>query len=289
MTSIKSVFAYINLPDTEIDDMWIQEYASQALDAIEVSQIYEPTVCLLTVEDHKVSLPKDFRYLQAITYQHQSANSSQITKLVESVSNSTSEVVEEDGTRTITNTLTSMFTTPGDTMNQEHILRIQQQGVLNNYQLWFDSDLYRHNFHLMKAVPSNLSTSYHCTNCPNLTCSSVYEYSITPHRTIETSLKTGTICLFYLKKPTNDHGDLMIPDDQDLKMALAAYIKMRYAEEKMWMHEQNMFRLYYQFKQEWAKMAAKVKGKFLLKDIDLERLAYAHKPFTTAIRSAFND
>lgn len=285
MTSIQSVFAYLNLPDTEIDDKWAEEYMSQALDSIGIQQGYEEKVCLLTVSNHRVQLPSDLMFIQAVTYQFREPDEQEITKLTESLSKTTTVTEEEDGTQTITNTLTQLITTPGDTQNQSHILRIQHQGVLNNYQVWMDSDLYTSNYKLMKLTNRAFSANYHCDDCPNFECSSEHTYSITPTRTLQTSLETGNICISYLTRPKNEFGSIMIPDDVDFKMALAAYVKMRYCEEKMFMHENNMSRLYGQFKHEWEALSAKVRGKFIMKAVDEEGLRQAHKPTLNVIRN----
>ncbi len=286
MTSIKSIFTYLNLPDTEIDDQWIEEYASQAVDLIGVDKAYERDVCLLTVSNHRASLPRDLKYIEAVSYQYRKPSPSEVTKLTESLSSSVTETVENDGTRTITNTLTTMFTTPGEyTNNQEHIVRIQHQGVLNTYQIWMDSSLYSNNFTLMKMINRPFSSNFHCDNCPNYHCECEEVYSITPDRVLQTSLETGNICISYLKRAVNDCGDIMIPDDDDFKRALAAYVQMRYANEKMWMHEDNMFRLYYEFRKEWELLSSKVRGKFIMKYADLDSIAIANKPLAGLIRS----
>lgn len=286
MTSIQSVFTYLHLPDTEIDDKWAEEYMSQALDAIGIQQGYEEKVCLLSVSNHRVDLPHDLQYIQAVTYQFREPDNQQITKLTESLSKTTTVTTEEDGTNTVTNTLTQLITTPGDTQNEEHILRIQHQGVLNNYQVWLDSDLYTSNYTLMRLTNRAFSSNFHCENCPNFECSSEHTYSITPHRVLQTSLETGNICISYLARPKNEYGHIMIPDDVDFKMALAAYVKMAYCEEKMFMHEQSMARLYGQFKHEWEALSAKVRGKFIMKSIDEEGLVQAHQPLLNVIRSS---
>lgn len=285
MTSIKSIYTYINLPDTEVDDKWIEEYASQGVQLIGVRDSFEQKVCIMNVSNHRASLPSDLRLIEAVSYQYEPATQEQVTKLTESLSNNTTVTVEDDGTQTVTNTLTTMFTTPGEvTSNQEHVLRIQHQGMINNYQLWMDSDIYKGTFKLMKLANRAFSQNYHCTNCPNFDCTSEHTYSITPSGSFQTSLQDGNVCIAYLAQPTNCDGDWLIPDDPDYKSALAAYVQMRYANEKMWLHEENMFRLYYQFKSEWEKLSAKVRGKFIMKSIDEEGLVAAHKPLTNVIR-----
>ena len=289
MVSIKSIFTYLNLPDTEIEDLWIEEYASQAMDALHVSQSYDHKVCVLTVENHRVNLPSDLRYIEAITYQYQSPTANQVTKITESISNSTEVTIEDNGTQTTTNITTKSITTPGEIgNNQDHVLRIQHQGVLNNYQVWLSSDMYRNNFKLMKLANRAFASNYHCDNCPNFECISEHTYSITPQKTLQTSLVDGNICIAYMAKAKDECGDLLIPDDVDFKIAIAAYVKMRYAEDKMFRHEENMYRLYYQFKKEWELLSAKVRGKFIIKGIDEDGLVQAHKPLINVIRNSSN-
>ena len=65
-----------------------------------------------------------------------------------------------------------------------------------------------------------------------------YEYSINPNNTITSSLKEGILLIAYKAYPC-DKGDFLIPDNEDVKEAIAAYCMYRFYASRAIVHEEG--------------------------------------------------
>ena len=95
-----------------------------------------------------------------------------------------------------------------------------------------------------KYYPMRATTNpYHNSICDNKllapcpTCK--YEYSISPSGVITTNMHDGEIVVAYLAIPTDENGDLLIPDDETLKEALTHYVLYKYWLTKYMMKEEG--------------------------------------------------
>lgn len=261
-TSIAKVFTYLPKNFSE-EDGYVMEYAAQAMDALEIHQNYDNKVCLIKVTDHQASLPSDFKFIQALTYMEQQPTEYETNDVITTLSKS----IVDDGD-TITTTLTTQITEPDPNVdNQNHILRIQYQGVLNSYRIWAESDAFQNNFVLLRMVNKSHSLAMHCNDCPNIHCDYKDYYQVNMSGQIITSIKDGYLCLFYLAKKKNDRGEFMIPDDFDVLNAIAAYIKFKYMEDMAFSRQKGYYGAYERELQKWELLSAKVRGKFMMKEI----------------------
>lgn len=260
-TSIAKVFTYLPKNFAE-EDGYALEYAAQAMDALNIHQVYDKKTCLLEVSDHQTSLPSDLKHIGALTYMHSQPTEADTDQVITTYSRST----VDDGD-TVTTTFTTQRTEPDlGTVNQDHILRIQYQGVLNNYQIWSESDAFRRNFVLLRLVNKSNAINMHCTDCPNLHCDYKDYYQVNMNGQIITSIKDGYVCLFYLAKKRNDRGEFLIPDDFDVLNAIAAYIKYKYMENMVFTRQKGYQTAYQNMLREWEILSNKVKGKYILKE-----------------------
>lgn len=266
-TSIAKVFNFLPKSFGE-EDGYVMEYAAQAMDALDIHQVYDKKVCLVQVADHQATLPSDLKYIQAVTYMEQQPTASETQDIITSYSKS----FVDDGD-TVTTTLTTMITEPDPNVaNQNHILRIQHQGVLNSYELWAESDAFQNNFTLLRMVNKSHSLAMHCDNSPNLHCDYKDYYQVNMLGQIITSIRSGYLAVFYLAKRKNDRGEFLIPDDFDVLNAIAAYIKYKYMEEMAFTRQKGYYTAYERELQKWEVLSAKVKGKYLMKEVTAEDL-----------------
>ena len=70
----------------------------------------------------------------------------------------------------------------------------------------------------LASVNQNLAKCSHC----------LHTFTISSSGVINTSLESGCLLVFYKGYPTNEEGDLLIPDSQDLKDALLHWILHNY-------------------------------------------------------------
>jgi hypothetical protein len=259
-TSIAKVFTFLPKSFAE-EDGFVLEYASQAMDALGIHQVYDKKTCLIKITDHQASLPSDCKFVQALTYMHNQPTEDSINTLI-----STSKSTEDNGTTTTDTYTTLVTTTSKDYYNKDTILRIQHQGVLNNYKLWAESDVFTNNFSLLRLVNRSVNINVHCDNCPNLICESKDYYQINMNNQIMTSIKDGYLCLFYLAKKKNDRGEFLIPDNFDVLTALAAYVKYKFMEDMAFSRQKGYQSMYREEQMSWEILSAKVKGQYILQD-----------------------
>ena len=259
-TSIAKVFTFLPKSFAE-EDGFVLEYASQAMDALGIHQVYDKKTCLIKITDHQASLPSDCKFVQALTYMHNQPTEDSINTLI-----STSKSTEDNGTTTTDTYTTLVTTTSKDYYNKDTILRIQHQGVLNNYKLWAESDVFTNNFSLLRLVNRSVNINVHCDNCPNLVCESKDYYQINMNNQIMTSIKDGYLCLFYLAKKKNDRGEFLIPDNFDVLTALAAYVKYKFMEDMAFSRQKGYQSMYREEQMSWEILSAKVKGQYILQD-----------------------
>jgi hypothetical protein len=243
-TSIRSVLPYINSEIVDTDTAL--EYAYQAYDLIGVKPLYSQESCVLTVDNFKTKLPNDFYRMECLVH----------------VPNYTVVSSEEMSD-------TNPAKDPDYKYNEEHISRIQSQGIINNYNLYTLPLLGTSQYGIvLRYINSPYSKNVHCTGCPNILSACEYTYTITPGSEIVTNVESGILCIAYLAYAKDENGDLLIPDDAELRSAIAAYVHMKALEMRALNLESETFRLYIEFRNMWQNLAVKVKGNLKIKDLD---------------------
>lgn len=263
-SSIRSVLPYIN--ENLIDTETALEYAYQAYDLLGVKPLYDQRSCVLTVDNFKTNLPSDFYRMQALVY-------------IPSVEVNTENTYDGD---------TAPQTDPEYDYNHDHITRIQSQGIINNYNLYtlpIIAKDYSAQGILLRYINGPFSKNYHCTDCPNITSGCEYTYTITPGGEIITNIEKGIICIAYLAYAKDAEDDLLIPDDAELRQAIASYIHMKALEMKTLNMEPNAYQLYGDFRNSWERLAMKVKASLKIKDLDHVMISDIQERYVEAMRS----
>ena len=278
--NIRSIFPYITIPRSEWDEDLAIEYAAQAYDmALGLKSFsYEPKVTLLEVSNHKAKLPQGFRLIEMVVYMYDQPTEDEVKGFEE--------------TTEITTQITENPVTDIDyTFNQDHIDRIQNQGIVNNYNLY--TGLYNYmstynHFVVLRPIDDPFTRHRHCTWCPNLDSTCDDTYTITKSGEIITSFESGYICVSYLSEPVDDNGDLLIINDADVQNALATYVMWRLWETKMHLHEENAIRISMMYLDRWEKLAKKIKGKINIKTLDSVALSSYQHRFRNLIKNLSN-
>ena len=93
-------------------------------------------------------------------------------------------------------------------------------------------------------------------DCPG--CS--HEYTVNPDMSLTTTLKDGVLYVAYLRFPKNDSGDVLIPDNEELKEAIMHYCMWRYYIKKSLIGEDKSQQERDYHKQQFGLMKAKAQA-----------------------------
>ena len=239
---IEKVFTFLpkNLIEEENDNIQLISWALQALRMLEIVQRYERKICVLEIKNHKVKLPLGFYKLNSVTHQL--------------------DHCEEDLNKLIYETKEKFDCECENTT--EGICKLPI-----SYSLFLSSEYYKNNYQPLKYQGivtdflSNCFTNYPCQNT----------FSITTDGYIYTNLKEGFLCIDYQTEITNGEG-FLVPDDIDLFRYLAKYIKYFHFENRSINHEETTYNKFINYLQRAEILSTKVKGKFLLKGINLQMI-----------------
>ena len=103
-------------------------------------------------------------------------------------------------------------------------------------------------------------TIINCKNC-------VHEFSVDESLIITTTLKDGKIMAAYLAYPTNEAGDALMPDSEELKDAILHYVLYRYWMMKFQMKEDGADKRMDYHLTMWSTLSAKADGSLNMPDI----------------------
>lgn len=265
MTSIKSIYNYLSLP-TNIEMPILEEWAVQALDLMDIKTAFEPKFCTLKVENHSASLPTDVIAIELVAMIYcTGCTQAEIEDAI------FTEVIHEytDTTKEITvRTVYDSNPIP----NLDRVTSMNYQAIVNNYKIFVQSPLFINYFNVLRLVNKPYSNAFHCTYSPNISSDCYDYYNINSLKQIITSKKDGIIALSYLARVRNEDGDIMIPDEAGVKQAIAAYVKMRYWEERMNTLEKGAGELYTNWLNQWTNLRQREYGKAILRGADMGNL-----------------
>lgn len=263
-TSIKSIYNYIRVPKQEIDHGEIEEATAQALRLLKIPEQFEQAFCILTVENHRCNLPKDLRLIEVIAYEN-------------------IKPVLKQETQTATDLPSSMTVD----FNSNIINDTNSQLVLRNMGLGSTPRFnFREHYKIMRPSNDPFTSKYMCTGYPKVyeDCCD-YTYKVLTNGQILTSMESGTILLSYLKQPLDEHGDMLIPDDEDLKFTLSRYVMWMFWEARANAKEQNALTLSANFKREWALGSRRTRGNFALANVNWENLVKINERYIRIARA----
>ena len=241
--SIKSVLYELSrlIPEQYWNETDFQEWATKGLRRIRIHNKYEPKVCYLAVEQHKVVLPTDLKHLNQVWYKW-NATTEDITELqrimnLDSVEWNPAINHMEDPTGLPTRALEAIS---GESINWRvmHSSTNSFLPAINCTPAFFPD------------MPTPSTIYPYDYNCP-------YEYSVSFDGILTTTLSEGVIAVAYLRYPVEDSGDVLIPDNETLKEALVNYCLWMYFMKRDIIGEPNADKKAIQYKQMFGHMATK--------------------------------
>lgn len=140
--------------------------------------------------------------------------------------------------------------------------------TLNSFRDFTPMRLSSNPFHSTICLDENQLV--YCTDC-------LHEFSISPSLVLTTTLESGTILVSYLGYATALNGDMLIPNDENLKEALLYYVLYRYWLAKDMMMEQGAAQRMQHYLAMWQTASVKATGNLTLPDINqLENIKANH-------------
>lgn len=119
---------------------------------------------------------------------------------------------------------------------------VTDNGCVGNYaiahKLSLDSPDFKNSFYPMKYIGIS---SYVCDTCVNMFCHDCNEtFSVDENKVLWTSFKDGTLCVKAKVTITDEEGDYLIVDDEDVKKYLALHAELEHFRNRMYRHEQGV-------------------------------------------------
>jgi hypothetical protein len=241
-TSIEAVFSRLTIPKDQFDEDEIIEWVMQGLEMANIRHAYEQDTVVVNINNHKGRLPTGLVQIEMVAYPIE-------TNDCDDCNNQSSEELTDAEI---------------DYINKQHVDRIDEQGIINNYNLFIRSKSFdSQNFKIMRLTNKPMSGKFHCKDCPNLSSNCDLEYTINPNGTITTSFNTGKVCIAYLRHAQNEQGQFLIPEQEDLIQGLAAFAMSKHWEQRMNMKEENGIRFYELYMDRAQNLLSKARGIFI--------------------------
>lgn len=223
---------------------------------------FEHAVCTVPISSHKGTLPSELKYLTQIAYVTSSdLNTTEIEEYRRIMG------LEQEDWNPATSHMTNPDGLPEKAVNIAASLRQLRWRPLRASSNPFlttinqDVDLFE-------------DTYFDPEYASSLDCD--HEYSVDPSGCITTTLPEGLLLVAYLRLPQDSSGDLLIPDDEDVKDALMHFVMYRYYMRKYIISREIQDR---QAREDHLDMfqvlKIKVAGKFI--DIDTMENIKAHR------------
>jgi hypothetical protein len=219
---------YRLLPKDQVSYDEIYEEAYLAYEALEVRQIYEERLYPITVENYTAKIPMGLKYIEQIFYS-ETSSPEETTKII-------------------------LYT--GDAGS-----------ITTKYWQFFDESSLSI-WQPLRLSSSIWSNAVVCSNSPVIGILSEHTYTVTKDRCIITSFENGIICIAGLSLPHTEVGQLMIPDERDVREALKYNILMNFFLKKDILQLQGAGRLEQKYRAYWEMHAAKCRGNMMLYSID---------------------
>lgn len=226
---------YRLLPKDQVDYNELYEFAYTAYEALMVRQVYDEQMYLATVENHTFKLPAGLVYIEQMFYKMTDTEEDLTTNVPIYIGDSETTAITQD-----------------------------------DWNFLFSSG-YR--WQPLRLSPSVWSNTFVCSNSPTIGALSEHTYTITKDRCVITSFESGTVCIGGLRYPTTEDGELLIPDERDVREAIKYNVLMNYFLMRDIMQMEGSGPREEKYRRYWEIYAAKCRGKLMLMSIDqLENL-----------------
>ncbi len=265
-TPLKSILNYVAKGARDnYNDPTLLHYALSAYRKYSVGERWKRTIEILPIVDNIVELPANLKQINRLTYSCHQPCAEDVDDLCAAIDTSTT-TTDPAADNTPTNSIVPICATVYYTVFQE-------------------SHFYRR-MEVLKYI--GVSNGLFCKDCPNLNCSGcqgTFSFNANNNLIIHTH-SSGWVCLDYMGEITDDCGDLLIPDDEDLKQGLAYYADYMAARERMWTKEEQMANIANQSLQLAETRLKAYRGKAIMRNIDpqlltairMQGIAYIYLP-----------
>jgi hypothetical protein len=193
-TTLDSVLFYVStlIPEEHFNPLIMKEWALKALRKMKFRSQLETTVAILPVLNHKAKLPSDAKFLNQILWW----------------GGSTTDVTTED-----LQTLLGLNTTYNENSSiPSSILALAQSESQWKPMLANTNDF------LLSITDLDVDTDGYCE----------HSYTIDPSLCITTTLDEGTIMVSYVRYAANSAGEIILPDNEDVKDAIMHFCLYNY-------------------------------------------------------------
>lgn len=177
-----------------------KEWAIRGYRKLNAKDKYTEKVTLVQVSEHKAQLPSDVKYINQIAYK-ETLNSTEDQAILD---------------------LLGIGDTEAQFINTENWLN-----RLNRVTSWKPLKKSTNSFIYTVTLSNNIFPNLDYTECCD------HEYTVDQGLCLTTTLRNGYIWVSYLAYATDDKCRILIPDDEDLKDAIAHYCMYRFWNSKV--------------------------------------------------------
>jgi len=265
--------------DLEDPDQW-KSWAFQSLrTAIPVGgyELRERRIAILTIEDHKVELPKGLQKIISLKQQFRNPNEEELTSLDQCVKyDGYKDRPEKDSCETVdckpcdpTDSLICEKILPDGTVEKKTIH--YSNNCLLQHKLFLHCNYYRNCFVRMKyvgRVSKEYFTRKSLQECRTAVNRGYNRFSISGD-CLTTDLKSGIVCMEYEANITNEEGDLLVPANPiEMWQGMANYAISQYFLNKTLMENSRTYsNLHEKHLSMSSNLMKQVKGIFKMKAI----------------------
>lgn len=225
----------LSLDPPHYNEHKFREWAIQGYRKLNSKDKYSEKVALTSVSNHKAQLPTDVKYLNQIAYK-------------EVLSDVEEQIIAD-------------YLGIGDT-ESEYISLSNWSEKFTRFTSWKPMKRSTNSFIYTVNLDNSIFPTLNLQDCCD------HEYAVDQALCLTTTMKTGYIWVSYLAYATDDNCSILIPDDEDLKDALAHYCMYKFwnskviTGDKLATHERDWNLLQYQT------LLAKASGKLNSPDLD---------------------
>ena len=220
---------YRMIPREQVNINDMMEWAADGYLSMEIKQLYEERIKVIPVQNYKAPLPADLKFLDQTFYK---------------------ETLNEVDDTTVT-----LYTSEdGETITTK----------LLSFAFYAENADWK---------PLILSTSIFaktiaCQNVPRIGGSYDNYYSIDKTRCMTVSFETGYVAVAYYSLPRTADGEMLIPDDRDVKKALESYVLSQVFMQRYILGLDGAENRYKDFLAKWEIFRGKCVGKIMLQGIN---------------------
>jgi hypothetical protein len=217
----------------ESDDSDTLSYFLDAYRLLNLPLQYESKIAVLPISTHNVELPLDIHAVNLVTYLN-------------------SDLCAD--------------------INSENLLPVLNDADYNIfYRIWQDNHFDNEKFLPMRNVGNSSTILCNCCNNPMFNrCSETY--SITPAKTLMTSMKTGFICLSYDAEIKDNEGRFLIIDSIEVKRFLGLYAQSMHWLSRSSSKEEQAFSMYKELLRMTEIAMKKARGIQIMKGINISEI-----------------